>query len=195
MRTIFHFSLFSYNCFTPCSLLCWNKTCTWQKMIGSANWYRAVYWKSCLTLQCLREFLADIFLALNQSIREGMKSDPEITRTGWNFPSSSSLSHAMSLGNSACLIKTFAVHYAPKNKSSSKTAWTAGMGCSFLNYSCLLKWDYFAEWSQRMCSPPGMFSLWAHCLWKRNSLLCWEGMYCTCTNEKQQLQKVYYAGL
>lgn len=31
---------------------------------------------------CPRELLADIFLALNQSIREGMKSDLEITRTG-----------------------------------------------------------------------------------------------------------------
>lgn len=105
----------------------WNKTWTWQKMIGSANWYRTVYWKSCLTLQCLREF----FLALNQSIREGMKSDPEITRTDWNFPSSSSLSHAMSLGNSACLIKTFAVHYAPKTSLPAKQLEQQGWAAVF----------------------------------------------------------------
>lgn len=77
---------------------------------GSANWYRTMYWT--LTLQCPGEFLADTFLALNLNIREGMKSDPEITRTSWNFASFSSLPHAMSLGNSACLIRTFAVHYA-----------------------------------------------------------------------------------
>lgn len=62
----------------------WNPELT--KMIRSANWYRSVYWKSCLMLQCPREFLADIFFALNQNIKEEMKSDPEITRTGWNFP-------------------------------------------------------------------------------------------------------------
>lgn len=58
----------------------WNVELT--EMIGSANWYGSVCWKSYLILQCSREFLADIFLALNQSIGEGMKNDPEIRRIG-----------------------------------------------------------------------------------------------------------------
>lgn len=158
-----------------------------------ASWYQAVHWRICLVPpRALGRYLSSL------------KSEYQGRDEKWPGDNKDGLKLSRFLPPLSCRVpgefclpaQNFLQSILPpENKSASKTARTAGMGCSLLNYSCLLKWDYFAEWSPRMCSPPGMFSLWAHCPWKRNSLLCWEGIYCTQANEKQQLQKVYYAGL